>query len=698
MSFQDLSLKHSYSSESDDLLADFYVPILGEAVFYRRVTGYFSSGSFAAAAAGLTHFVQNKGRMQFILNVMLSKADYDQIERGLESPDELIASRLLEDLQTMQDECLLNHARMLGWLIANRFLDIRVGYVEDKMWGGALLHQKTGILTDRLGNIVSFSGSNNESASGWKFNSEKFKAFFSWENGNCDFIRDDIADFEELWNDRASKTRVVSFPDAVKKHLIAIAPTDNDDLIRLVKVIEGRQEAVRIKLRGYQKDAIDCWFNKGCKGIFEMATGTGKTYTALGALLQLLEREEKLVTIIACPFLHLVTQWEDSLNAMGFRTKTIEASSANSKWRSKLLDWIFDIGLGNRHQFIILTTHDTLSSAKFIELMEEVECPILLIGDEVHGLGAVQRSDGLLEQYQYRLGLSATPERYFDEVGSEKLRSYFHGTVYSFPLNRAINEINPDTEETFLCPYKYHPLFVELTADTEMKEYVGLSRMINTLSLKKKRSREDDLRLEALLRKRSTVLKNARNKYSAFRDLIIRLLKQESLHHTLVYCSPQQIETVQAILHETSSVVQHRFTYKEDATKKQVEFGGKTEREYILSNFAAGIYQILVAIRCLDEGVDVPATENAVLMCSSGNPKEHIQRRGRILRRFPGKNEAAIYDITALPSMSDGQASNKTRKEMIEKQLERIDVFAEDALNKSEVLGEVFKIKQRYRI
>ena len=144
--------------------------------------------------------------------------------------------------------------------------------------------------------------------------------------------------------------------------------------------------------------------------------------------------------------------------------------------------------------------------------------------------------------------------------------------------------------------------------------------------------------------------------------------------------------------------MQHRFTYKEDATKKQVEFGGKTEREYILSNFAAGIYQILVAIRCLDEGVDVPATENAVLMCSSGNPKEHIQRRGRILRRFPGKNEAAIYDITALPSMSDGQASNKTRKEMIEKQLERIDVFAEDALNKSEVLGEVFKIKQRYRI
>ena len=276
MSFQDLSLKHSYSSESDDLLADFYVPILGEAVFYRRVTGYFSSGSFAAAAAGLTHFVQNKGRMQFILNVMLSKADYDQIERGLESPDELIASRLLEDLQTMQDECLLNHARMLGWLIANRFLDIRVGYVEDKMWGGALLHQKTGILTDRHGNIVSFSGSNNESASGWKFNSEKFKAFFSWENGNCDFIRDDIADFEELWNDRASKTRVVSFPDAVKKHLMAIAPTDNDDLSRLVKVIEGRQEAVRIKLRGYQKDAINCWFNKGCKGLLKWPLGPAR--------------------------------------------------------------------------------------------------------------------------------------------------------------------------------------------------------------------------------------------------------------------------------------------------------------------------------------------------------------------------------------------------------------------------------------
>jgi superfamily II DNA or RNA helicase len=647
------------------------------------------------------------------LNVRLSKADYDQIERGLQSPGQLITNRFLEDLQTMQDDSLVNHARVLGWLIANKFLEIRVGYVQDKMSGGALLHQKTGILTDRLGNLVSFSGSNNESAYGWMYNSEKFKVFFSWEDGNCDFIRDDIADFEELWNDRASKTRVVSFPEAVKNHLIEIAPTDNDEVERLIRFLEGQQDAVRIKLRGYQRDAISSWFDKGCRGIFDMATATGKTYTALGALLQLLEREEKLVTIIACPFLHLVRQWEDSLQAMGFKTKTIEASSSNPKWRSGLLNLILDVSLRRLSQFIILTTHDTLSSDNFIELMEEIECPILLIADEVHGLGAVQRSEGLLARYQFRLGLSATPTRYFDEVGSEKLRSYFQpldyewhgdtvdedkGTVFSFPLHRAINEVNPDTGETFLCPYKYYPLFVELTPEHEMKQYMGLSRQIAALYLKKHRSKEEDLHLESLLRKRQNVLKNATNKYSAFKDLIEKLLQQGTIDHTLVYCSPQQRKTTQEILHETSAIKQHKFTCEEDATKKQAKFGWLTEREYILRNFAQDHYQVLVAIRCLDEGVDVPVTKNAVLMCSSGNPREYIQRRGRILRRFPGKKEATIYDIAALPILYDNEATSKTQKEIVRKQLERIKLFAKDALNQSEVLSEIFEIEQQYRI
>jgi superfamily II DNA or RNA helicase len=636
--------------------------------------------------------------MQFILNVQLSKADYDAIEKGLQLPEELIAGRLLEDLRTMQNECIVNHARVLGWLIANKSLEIRIGYVNDRMSAGGLLHQKIGILTDRFGNLVSFSGSINESEYGWKHNSEQFKAFFSWEDGNCAFIKDDLADFQELWDNRASKTRVVSFPEAVKNHLIEIAPRNAYEAGQLIKKIGGQQGSVQIKLRGYQVEAINSWFENDSRGIFEMATGTGKTYAALGALHQLLRREETLVTIIACPFLHLIRQWEASLNAIGIMIPRIEASSANANWHDDLMDKILDIGLGSRSQLIILTTHATLSSPKFIELMQEADCPILLIGDEVHGLGAVERSEGLISQYQFRLGLSATPERYFDEVGSEKLRSYFEATVYSFDLHRAINEINPDTNETFLCPYSYHPLLVELTADKEMKEYDVLSQQIKAWFSKKDRSKEEDLLLESLLRNRSNVLKNAQNKYSAFKDLIAKMLQRSNIDHTLVYCSPQQMRRTLEIISEMDSIKLHPFTFREDATKRQEMFGGLTEREWILKNFAEDNYQILVAIRCLDEGVDVPATRNAVLMCSSGNPREYIQRRGRILRRFPGKNEAMIYDIIALPTLYENQASTETQKEIIEKQLGRINVFADDAKNKSEVLSEVFEIEKRYRI
>lgn len=707
MTFKELNLKHSYNSEKDNILNDFYVPALKKAVSYKRIAGYFSSSSFGVASEGLSQFIKNNGRMHFISNVKLSPQDYEQIEKGLTDPEEIIKSKFLNDLSNIQDDCIKNYVKVLGWLIANNYLEIKIGYIKDQTIGNEILHQKVGIFYDSDNNIISFSGSNNESAHGWYYNSEKFKVFFSWELNNNDFIAQDIEDFEELWNNQALKTEVISFPEAVKNHLIEISPTEYIDVEKLVEKINVSQkkclseqaasETEQIKLREYQLEAINAFVENDYQGIFEMATGTGKTYTALGALEELLKKENKLITIISCPFLHLTNQWENSIEKMELNIPILYASSANVKWKDELIEKILDNRLGKIKQFIVITTHDTVSSKKFIETMNDAKSPIFLIGDEVHGMGSINRIEGLLPIYKFRLGLSATPIRYFDELGTKELLEYFNKTVYIFDLARAINEINPDTNESYLVPYKYHPLFVELTLD-EMDEYSEITATIAILFSKKNRSKKEQLILEQKLRDRQDILKNAVNKFPLFSDLILKLNDENDLSHTLVYSSPQQIQQIQQNIRSCETIIQHKFTSGEDAIKKQLKYNGLTEREYILSNFDKANYHILVAIKCLDEGVDVPSTKNAILMCSSGNPKEYVQRRGRVLRRYPGKKYANIYDITALPNFSQRRSSHEIENKMIESQLKRIVEFAEDAFNESEVLREIFQIKKKYGI
>lgn len=702
MSFPDLNLKHSYNSEKNDLLHEFYIPVLSQTVNYRRITGYFSSSSFGVAAGGLIGLIKNRGRMQFIMNVHLSSDDYNAIEQGLSSPEKIIGTQITKNFEELQDKIAQNHAKILGWLIANKILEVKIGYIPCRQVGHDILHQKVGIMEDRDGKILSFSGSNNESAQGWQFNSEKFKVFFSWE-GNETFIRDDIADFEELWENRAQKTRVIPFPAAAREHLISIAPQDTQDLENILEEVTGMelgknpspQSDKEIQFREYQTQAIDAWFeNKGC-GIFEMATGTGKTFTALGALKRLLDVEKKLLVIVTCPYLHLCKQWEESIKSMGINLPILYASSVDLKWYEKIQNKILDQSLGKCSQFLILTTHKTVPSEKFMDLMKESRASICIIGDEIHGMGTEDRLEGLLPIYNYRLGLSATPERYMDEEGTEGLMNYFGGVVFEFDLGRAINEINPDTGESYLVPYEYYPIFVELD-DDEIIRYEKLSQQIAVLYWKQNKSEEERRILEHKLRERQIILKNANTKYGAFEKLIEELKHAGEIKHTLVYCSPQQIEEAQRIISHHKGIVQHRFTSKEDAVRKEPKYNNKTEREYLLSLFDRGDYDILVAIRCLDEGVDVPSTRTAILLSSSGNPKEYIQRRGRVLRRFPGKEKAAIYDITALPNPLDVRVNQSTEKKIIETQLKRLEEFSKDAMNRSEVSRKIFELKQKY--
>lgn len=700
MSFKELQLQHSYSSEQNDLLHDFYIPVLKEANLYRRITGYFSSSSFGAAAEGMAYFVaRNEGRLEYIINIQLSPEDYEMIEKGTKNAEDLISQRMIQDIDSLYDAYAHDHVRMLGWLIAQNVLEIRVGYITEANSPTAILHQKAGIMIDKNGAILTFNGSNNESAQGWMYNSEKFKVFMNWESNSDPYIQQDLDDFDELWSDRAKKTKVIPFPDAVKAHLIKMAPQTKGELTTVLQRlgVSSPSTLPKMVLREYQNDAIRAWFENDCQGIFEMATGTGKTFTALGALQELSHREKRLITVISCPYLHLCNQWKQSIEKMGIELPLVFASSIDLKWKDKLYEKILDNKLKKVHQFIILTTHDTASSQKFIDLLKKAGSPLCLIGDEVHGMGSTTHLEALQPFYQYRLGLSATPERYFDEIGSDRLIQFFNNIIFEFSLHRAINEINPDTGKSFLVPYEYYPITIELTTE-DMERYSNISGKIALLSHKKNRTMAEEHSLEQKLRERADIVKNCNTKYPAFSQLIHELKQKGALRHTLIYCSPQQIQIVQGLIKDEKDIIQHKFTFEEDAIQKKAKHNNMTEREFLLDNFDKGVYNVLVAIRCLDEGVDVPSTEKAILMCSSGNPKEYIQRRGRVLRRYPGKKKAVIYDLTALPNTVLSPNTVEAAQKMVENQLTRLEEFANDAMNKDEVQILINQIRERYGI
>jgi superfamily II DNA or RNA helicase len=297
----------------------------------------------------------------------------------------------------------------------------------------------------------------------------------------------------------------------------------------------------------------------------------------------------------------------------------------------------------------------------------------MVIADEVHGLGSEHQRKGLSEAYTYRLGLSATPTRYYDEAGTDVLDRYFGGIVFEFDLVDAIPE--------YLTEYEYYPQIVEMTPE-EIDEY----RQFST-KLAREASKEDPDRgkLEQLSIKRARILKAAENKYAKLSELLSSEI--ENPDHLLVYTNSEQIKKAQEILNE-HGIVQHKFTYRED----------DNEREQLLTAFSTGEYDALVAIRCLDEGVDIPSTKQAILMSNSNNPKQFIQRRGRVLRKAEGKKKAKIYDMIVVPSLNPSRDIINSESKILRKELSRFEEFAKTATNETDARLTIQQLKTAYEL
>ena len=433
-----------------------------------------------------------------------------------------------------------------------------------------------------------------------------------------------------------------------------------------------------IEARSYQREAIQNWLNADGRGILRMATGTGKTITALLAAAHVARSlDGKLVLVIAVPYQHLVDQWADEVS--GFGATPILAYQSRRNWQPTLERELLEFNNGVRDTCVVITTHRTLAGDGARQTLRRTTGRMMLIGDEVHHLGAPQTQNALMDAVDLRLGLSATPERWYDDEGTDVLDTYFGGTVFDYGLQAAI-------EAGALCEYYYIPHIVELQ-DDEMEVYLELTEKIGRLMARQdddgSPNLEENPALKTALFKRARLIGTAREKLSLLVDLLRR---QSDPKHTLVYCSDgstgidvkgtRHVDATTERLRSDLGLSVERFTARED----------QAERESLLASFDAGDIEVLTSIRCLDEGVDVPATRTAYILASTSNPRQYIQRRGRILRQHAGKKYAVIHDFITVPDTSrhpelHSDERYRAEENLIESELERVSTFAEGARN-----------------
>jgi DNA phosphorothioation system restriction enzyme len=439
-----------------------------------------------------------------------------------------------------------------------------------------------------------------------------------------------------------------------------------------------------IQLRQYQQQAVANWFANHGRGTLKMATGSGKTITALAIASELYQQIGLQVLLVVCPYRHLVIQWARECEKFGL--VPILAFENVHNWQSQLSSGLYNVRSGNQPFLTIITTNSTLMGEGFQSQLKYFPDKTLIVGDEAHNLGAPRLEQSLPRTIGLRLGLSATPERYFDQEGTQFIFDYF-GSVLQPELTLA-----DAIRQGALVHYLYYPILVDLT-ESEAYAYARLTTRIGWALASKEDGADSDA-LTPLLMQRARLIGAAANKVEALRQLMVKRLDTD---RTLFYCGDGSVEgtvsaestrQLTAVVRMLGAELGYRVnTYTADTPLVQ--------RENLRRQFETGELQGLVAIRCLDEGVDIPAIETAVILASSSNPRQFVQRRGRILRPYPGKERATLYDMIVLPPELDRQTWEVERN-LLRKELKRFVEFADLADNAGEARIKLLNLQKRY--
>lgn len=633
MKFRNLQIDDQLSSSSHDLLGDFFLPTMNAAKTYDRATGFFSAALWALAPAAFADFFSRGGKVRLLCSPRLSRDERNAIVEA-DSGDSMTldqAVRALEQLSDRKDDRRRDLLRVLSSLLAVGAVDLRFAEVARE---SNLFHDKVGIFSDEESDEISFVGSANESASAWSGfgNHEQLEVFKSWqEDRDRTRIEGHKKYFEELWNGVRQGITVTSSTQA-KEIVFKVAPPEPvDEILREFRlktrtVRSADLTTPQIQLRQYQNQALSNWKANGYKGVISFATGGGKTLTAIKAIDEWIS--ERGPAIVLLPSTVLVRQWEREIYSWlpEAVVQVAGGGTPKSEWKKHIFRLTTE---GTRKKRITLATYQTAKTEKFLASVSGGD-HLLLVGDEVHTFGA-RSTRGIADALEVgaTMGLSATPERFGDEEGTQAIFSFFG------PLLEPRYSIEDALQAGVLCPYDY---FFEtcVLSDEEMSAWNSL-----TSDLSREIARNEGKFSEKAKRiaiKRARISKSAASKAFA----AARIVKDNFVtgDRWLIYCeSISHLDSVRAAMRDSNI----------SAPVMDYHSKNKPQHQEILRYFSKK-GGVILAIKCLDEGVDIPSTNKAVILSSSTNYREYVQRRGRVLRTIEGKSHAQIWDLLTVNS------------------------------------------------
>ena len=730
----------------------FFSDCLCNATHFDLMLGFFSSSAISILSDGFATFLHNGGKMRLIINDILTESDKVAIEKGTQ--DGSLEAFDLDNLETLRDtlsERNRHFFECLSWLIRNDKIEIRI---IAPVSGEGIAHTKCGVFSDGISRVA-FDGSVNFSRTALIDNKECLTASCSWDgeveiakikdiekeflntfDGHDDSVRyldasqiktritstfadkelvelltDEYNILEKYKSEELPVGVTIALARAHEKVKSAIEKYRSKDVVQ-TNIVEGPHFPYPSGPREYQKTAFANWKANGQKGLFAMATGTGKTITSLNCLYEIYKHSGYYKALILVPTVTLVDQWEEECRKFNFNN-IIKVCSRNHSWRNEIdrIKATESIQKDTKLSYVIISTYASYGKVDvFHDLNEFSRKQLLLIADEAHNMGASNISNKLIGiPYLRRIGLSATPERQFDDTGNNRIREFFgaeNGYTYEFSMEEAINR-------GWLCQYYYYPHIVRLT-DTEMDEYIRISlRLAKMFNFDKDRFDKSDDLLTMLLIKRKRIIHKAFNKLDIFKSIINRRLEEKgNLKYTLVYVPEGNFpDTYEADIFDDRDIIkddaesehlidQFTQTIREAGDRITVKqfTSQSTDRERTLKDFASGELEVLTSMKCLDEGVDVPRSELAIFCASTGNPRQFIQRRGRILRTHPDKEYAVIHDLVVVPDVNPSLESFRMERSLVLSELSRVKNFAMLSKNVEDTVQALEQTLEYYKL
>ena len=649
--------------------------------------GFFSSEALSTIAPGLAAFINSsKFSFRLIISPFLRPDDREAIERGARTPED-VAKELIEPMLIADDDLQQHTLKCLSYLIRVKRIEIKIALMKR-----ALFHPKVWIF-ENIGDVIAAHGSSNITLKGIKHNFEQITISKSWIDSTQGYIVEKFRNkFDHLWNNDEDGCYVVSIPQAVRDKILRSYPSElppsEDEFESLYRKaiksrdnngLNGGSESVAFDFRFeipswinyesgpfvHQGKAVDAWCSSDHRGVLEMATGSGKTITAMICANKTYEKNKPLLIVVAAPYIPLINQWCGEIGQFNVKTTNL-TEAGNAAGRLRMINQIKRrLRTGISDVEAVVVTHNTLCSEDFYGAISSFDCPRLLVADEAHNLGRMSFIGNTPDYYEFRLALSATPVRQYDEEGTEAIFDFFGPVVFRFTLKEAIGKCLVEYD------YHVHPCYL---APTEMDQWYDLTAKIKKSTWRTENGKPDDY-LAKLYRDRRELLETIESKIDILASLLDGL-NLKDLRYTLIYGSdkePEQLEKINGLLKDRG-VLFHQLTFEETANRQ------KTKN--IIQSFQQGEIQILTAKRVLDEGVNIPQICQAFILASTTVERQWIQRRGRLLRTCSAiaKDHSIIHDFIALPP-DIKKGMDPDARSLIRSELSRIHEFASLARN-----------------